>query len=187
MADFEKSFPILIKNEGKYGDDPDDPGGETYKGIARRYHSKWEGWHTIDMIKQNTDYPDSTSVKQLNASLEDNEELQVCVKKFYEVEFWDKVRGDDIENQEVAHSIFDFGVNAHYKTSIRLAQVVVDTSADGIIGPNTLKKINEYGDHEKFLLAFGMAKIARYTKKCWDNPKKRKFYFGWINRVLEGV
>lgn len=187
MADFSKSFPILIKNEGEYVNDIDDIGGETYKGIARKYHSKWEGWHIIDMVKQNIDYPDSASVKQLNLALKDNEELQVLVKKFYEVEFWDKVRGDEIEDQDVAHSIFDFGVNAHYKTSIRLVQTVIGTAADGIIGPNTLKKINEYGDTEKFLLAFGMAKIARYTQKCWKDKKKRKYYFGWVNRVLEGV
>lgn len=35
MADFKKAFVEVIKNEGGYVNDPDDPGGEIYKGVAR--------------------------------------------------------------------------------------------------------------------------------------------------------
>ncbi len=33
MADFDLFLPMLLKFEGGYVDDPDDPGGETNKGI----------------------------------------------------------------------------------------------------------------------------------------------------------
>lgn len=45
---FLKSYDILIKHEGGYVNDPDDKGGETYKGIARKFNPDWKGWKIID-------------------------------------------------------------------------------------------------------------------------------------------
>jgi len=57
MANFINAFQKTIVNEGGYGNDPDDPGGETYKGFARKIHSKWEGWTTIDLQKRQAGSP----------------------------------------------------------------------------------------------------------------------------------
>jgi lysozyme family protein len=38
MADFEKAIDFVLKNEGGYVNHPDDPGGETKYGIAKRSH-----------------------------------------------------------------------------------------------------------------------------------------------------
>ncbi|MFM7564688.1 MAG: glycosyl hydrolase 108 family protein, partial [Planctomycetota bacterium] len=38
MADFAIAFDETMINEGGYVDDPDDRGGETYRGVARRFH-----------------------------------------------------------------------------------------------------------------------------------------------------
>jgi len=35
---FDKAFEMVIGLEGKYSNDPDDPGGETKYGIAKKYH-----------------------------------------------------------------------------------------------------------------------------------------------------
>lgn len=35
MAKFEHALQLLLQHEGGYVNDPDDQGGETYKGIAR--------------------------------------------------------------------------------------------------------------------------------------------------------
>lgn len=44
----EKIFDELMIIEGGHHHDPDDPGGETYCGISRRYHPYWEGWAMLD-------------------------------------------------------------------------------------------------------------------------------------------
>ena len=36
MADFNKAIAIILKHEGGYVNDPDDPGGETNMGITKR-------------------------------------------------------------------------------------------------------------------------------------------------------
>ena len=41
MADYKKAIEKALKNEGGYVFDPDDAGGETFAGIARRYHKIW--------------------------------------------------------------------------------------------------------------------------------------------------
>ena len=51
MADFSKAIPKLLKKEGGYVNNPADRGGETYKGIARKYHKSAFMWTLIDRYK----------------------------------------------------------------------------------------------------------------------------------------
>lgn len=178
MADFEKAFQQTMKAEGGYVNDPDDPGGETYKGIARRMNPKWEGWVTLDRLKRlGSNFP---------RNLDSDMVLQKQVSVFYKRGYWDRVRGDELVNQEMAESIFDFGVNAGPVTSIRLAQMVVGVEADGLLGDETLKKINNELPRT-FLAVFALNKIGRYIKICEDRPTSRKYFYGWIKRTLEGI
>ena len=46
---FKKAFEAVINGfEGKYSNNKDNPGGETYKGIARNMNKDFEGWRIID-------------------------------------------------------------------------------------------------------------------------------------------
>jgi lysozyme family protein len=174
MADFTRAFQLVIANEGGYGNDPDDPGGETYKGVARKIFSKWDGWTTIDILKKQADFP---------ANLDKDADLQQAVSDFYQVNFWDKINGDQITNQDVANSIFDFGVNAGIATSSSLAQMVVGVETDGVIGNESIAKINAFNT-EHFLAAFTVAKIARYVNIVKKRPTSRKYFYGWVLRAL---
>jgi lysozyme family protein len=128
MADYALAYNHVLVNEGGYVNDPDDPGGETYKGVTRKFFPKWEGWTTVDLLKQQSGFPQN---------LDADNELQESIKRFYEVQFWSKVKGDDITDQDVATSIFDFAVNAGVRTSASLAQMVVGATTDGIISCKT--------------------------------------------------
>jgi len=167
MADFEPSFEKMIMNEGGYvlHTVPGDNGGQTYAGIARNFHQGWEGWEIIDRGDM------------------DNDLLTEMVRIFYKENFWDRVKGDDIKQQGIAESIFDFAVNAGIKTASKLAQLVVGTTPDGKIGPKTLVQINA-SDEETFILKYALAKITRYTEIVKRNPTQKKFLLGWINRTL---
>lgn len=174
MAEFKPAFQIMITTEGGYVNDPQDPGGETYKGIARKVWSKWSGWQTIDMLKHQIGFPQT---------IEKDVILQKEVEDFYMIEFWDRMHLDAITSQEIANSIFDFGVNAGIGTSATLAQLVVEVTTDGIIGNNTIAAINNFNvDH--FIAAFTVAKIARYVTIVKKRPTSRKYFYGWILRAL---
>ena len=177
MANFDKAFELTMKAEGGYINDPDDPGGETYKGIARTKNPKWPGWVDLDIMKTRPNFPDN---------LENNLDLQKKVKSLYEVAYWDKIQGDRIVDQDIAESIFDFAVNSGPRTSAKLAQIVIQTEPDGVIGPITLEKLNT-DDKRAFLALFTLAKIGRYVNLCDQRRENRKYFFGWIKRTLEGI
>lgn len=174
MANFNVAFQKVLKHEGGYVNDPDDPGGETYKGIARSSNSKWDGWVIIDMMKKQSGFP---------GTLDGNVELQEKIQHFYQANYWDKIKGDDITNQEVATSIFDFGVNAGVSTSASLAQLCIDVKADGVFGNVSVTKLNQT-DPEFFLASFTVAKIARYISIVKKRPSSQKYFYGWVRRAL---
>lgn len=174
MANFEKALLITLKSEGVYDNDPQDTGGETYKGIARNKNPQWSGWVDVDVAKRTDNFP---------ANLESNVQLQESVKSFYKTNYWDKVQGDKIDNQCVAESIFDFAVNAGHVVSSKLAQSVVSVPQDGIIGQITVVKINAI-DAEIFLKIFALNKIARYIDICDKRAESKKYFFGWVKRAL---
>ena len=174
MADFNQALQLVLQNEGGYSSDPNDPGGETYKGVARKMNSNWIGWTLIDLQRKQGNFP---------ANLANNSELNAEIEQFYKVNYWDRVKGDDITDQRVANSIFDFGVNAGTGTSVILAQKVTGANEDGIMGTNSVTAVNAT-DPDQFIAYFTLAKIARYIKIVRNRPSSQKYFFGWIRRAL---
>lgn len=174
MANFKISLQKTLAHEGGYVNDPDDLGKETYKGISRANHKNWQGWPIVDNYKDKPDFL---------TSLEKDNELQKQIELFYLYEFWLPIKGDSIANQTNADSIFDFAVNAGIKTSIQLAQSIIGTKADGIVGEQTLKKLNalEFG---YFQPAFTVSKITHYIAIIKKQPVYKKYLYGWIIRAL---
>ncbi|MDD3321709.1 MAG: glycosyl hydrolase 108 family protein [Paludibacter sp.] len=174
MAKFIFSLKKTVTNEGGYINDPDDLGGETYKGIARNAHSSWDGWQFIDSQKSKPDFPQS---------LDSDIRLQNLVDKFYLDNFWHPLNIEQIQNQTNADSFFDFAVNAGSITSARIIQSIVGVKIDGVIGPKSLYKINSM-DFGYFQAAFTVAKIEYYMNLIHKRPINKKFLSGWITRSL---
>jgi len=169
MADFTPAFEKTIANEGGYilHEVSGDKGGLTYAGIAENYHPDWEGWQ---LLKNDPDSP----------------KIEPMVRSFYKKQFWDKVKGDDIASQKIADSLFDFSVNTGVRTASKLAQIVVNAAADGIIGRNSTAALNKFSE-ELFISNYALAKIARYAKIVTKDKSQKKFLLGWVNRTLAGL
>ncbi|MDD3488327.1 MAG: glycosyl hydrolase 108 family protein [Paludibacter sp.] len=174
MAKFNLALLKVLSHEGGYVNDPDDLGGETYKGIARNSHSSWSGWQIIDKSKKDKSFP----VKIVN-----DVNLQQLVEQFYFELFWQPLKADQIQNQTSAESVFDFAVNSGLSTSVRLVQSIAGTKIDGIIGAQTLNKINSI-DFGYFQAALTVAKIEYYMNIIRRRPTSKKFLLGWISRSL---
>jgi lysozyme family protein len=130
----------------------------------------------VDLLKAERGFP---------GHLDGHAELQERIKTFHQVNYWDKVCGDEITNQDMAESIFDFSVNAGPIASMKLAQTKVGVKADGVIGPATLGKINA-DEPRAFLALLALHKIARYLSICEKRSESRKYFYGWVKRTLEG-
>lgn len=112
MANFDEAYKRTLKFEGGYVNDPSDRGGETYKGIARKFNAKWRGWDIIDKYKTNPNFP---------KCLDSDTQLQTLVKQCYRANYWEPLWGDKIQNQAVANDLYDTAVNMGVGISIKLA------------------------------------------------------------------
>jgi lysozyme family protein len=180
---YARSVQDVLASEGGYVNDPDDAGGETYKGIARKSFPGWDGWSLVDASKKSMGNIDAQS---LTRALDANAELSARVFSFYKINFWDKVGGDDLTSEHIAHAIFDFGVNAGTGTAIKLARGVVGLDISTKVDTSYIQALNAQ-DEKAFVALYALAKIKRYTEICNNKPTNKKFYFGWISRVLRGL
>ena len=171
---FNKCYDHLLKNEGGYANDPVDRGGETYKGIARKFHANWEGWQLIEEYKHMTGFPDNAYA---------DEDLNEMVRKFYKVKFYDRMNLDLIVNENSVLQIFDMGVNSGIKTSIKLAQKACEAglTVDGIMGVKTAFEINHWG--HLFFDRYVKQRITYYNDIVKRKPSQKRFINGWINRA----
>ena len=174
MADVKEALRITLKHEGGYVHDPDDPGGETYKGVARRSNQNWLGWRIVDDMKHNSDFP---------KCLDSHTVLQQRIVELYKNKYWDRVKGDLIENQTIANKIFDIAVNMGPGTAAKLLQATLSVKVDGSIGKQTLSALNAV-NFDLFMANFRLVIISRYMAICKNRYKSRKFLYGWIKRAL---
>jgi lysozyme family protein len=167
MADFRPAFERTLLAEGGYKltNVAADRGGQTYAGISRKNWPNWSGWGAIDRGET----PESETVRA-----------------FYLVNFWQVVRGDSITDQRIAEALYDYAVNAGPKVAIKIAQIVLSTTPDGVIGPRTLAALNAV-DPQAFLPAYALAIVARYRDIVTRDRSQGKFLLGWINRALKVV
>lgn len=189
MADFARAFRKTIRFEGGYVNDPDDPGGETYRGIARRHHPGWEGWPVIDAAKDSPDFP---------RCLDRRKALQEAVRLFYRQQYWDRIRGNSIASQEVADEVFEAGVNLGVRRAVTFLQTALnvlnrrqtlyqDVVEDGVCGPDTLAALAAYLQTEPPELVITVANILQgmhYIALMKQNAVREKYARGWLERVI---
>ncbi len=178
---FLKSYDILIKHEGGYVNDPDDKGGETYKGIARKFNPDWKGWKIID--------------KSDKKNLDKNLELEELVKEFYKREYWDYFSLDEIP-YPVCMEIFESAVNVGKGKATVFIQTACnvlnndgklypDIPADGKFGKNTLETLKKAISTRGSRLVFNVLNILQgsyYIELMLMNKRNEK-WVGWFSRI----
>ncbi|MDD2996358.1 MAG: glycosyl hydrolase 108 family protein [Paludibacter sp.] len=133
MADYRHAIAKVLKHEGGYVNDPDDTGGETYKGVSRKNWPRWTGWAFVDVAKKQDNFP---------ASLGKISALQDSVMSFYRDNFWNKVGGDQIDDQDIADMLVDAAVNEGIKPAVRRAQKIVGIAQTGDFSEELKTKLN---------------------------------------------
>jgi len=168
MEVYEKALKVLLKHEGGYVNNTNDSGGETYKGVSRKWFPKFKGWEIIDTYEDKTKLGDSV-------------ELQEAISDFYYSYFWYKLKLDDVKDPFVASMIFGYSVSAGKKQIVRKVQRIVSTNPDGLIGNLTLTAINSM-DPKAFVHHFLLEMFEFYTQVA-KKGNNRLFLMGWMNRV----
>ena len=156
MNSFEKAIEFVLKHEGGYVFDRDDPGGETKYGISKRA------------------YP------QLDIKSLTKEEA----KAIYRRDYWEKIKGDELPFK-VACVLLDSAVNCGvFKASLwfqmAIKQICKENIVlDGIIGKKTLKAFKSCKVCNVALFVIGL-RIDHYI-----SLNKTKYLKGWLRRVAD--
>lgn len=121
--DFDTAATRLLGHEGRYVNNPRDPGGETNWGISKRSYP-------------NLDIRNLTREQAL---------------AIYRRDFWDRVNGDKLHDG-VAYQLFDFAVNSGIETAIRYLQRALGVADDGHWGPLSQAAADRTGESDTIML-----------------------------------
>ena len=160
---FERAFSYVLRNEGVYANDHDDPGGATKYGISQKA------------------YP------ALNISALTLEEAQ----KIYFFNYWRKGKFEQISDENIAIQLFDLSVNLGTKAMTIILQralrsVGINVIEDGLFGAQTLSGLNNA--NPKVLLPAIKSEAAGYYRLiAAKNPQQQKFLSGWLNRAYRKI
>lgn len=189
MADFSQAIVKVLKNEGGYSDQPEDKGGETYKGISRVHNSNWAGWAIIDIEKLSSGF---------KHRLQHNSDLQTQVHALYRNRYWDTLNADRFKSQAIAEEVFDTGVNMHWRVAARFLQSSInllnrdqklhqDLIVDGMLGAKSHKALSKIIAEDNgdgyIMILLNLFQGMRYINILTANPSQEKFTRGWINRT----
>ena len=121
-GNFNAALRHVLMSEGGFVSHPSDPGGETNLGVTKRV---WQDWVKREL------QPDE--MRHLTPEQ---------VAPLYKAKYWDAVHGDDLP-AGVDLCVFDCAVNAGVSRAARFLQQAAKVTADGVIGPGTLKAVQE--------------------------------------------
>ena len=171
MANYQNMIPFILKWEGGLSKNPNDfyakypvdaSGNHTNKGIAWKVFSAVYGTGADAKKKWYAMTPQDWSL-------------------FYKKLYWDKIQGDAIKSQRIADALVNWAWGSGISIPSKAIQRIVGVTADGSIGPKTVKAINEGNEAQIF------AKLQKANLDFFDSltkqPKYAMFKKGWDNRL----
>lgn len=167
MASFDIFLPILLRFEGGYVDNPNDPGGETNKGITMKTFSNCS--HAL------------LGIAPTSANLQALTDAQAGI--IYKTNYWNTMQGDSFPLQDLANIVCDFYVNAGTHATSLLQTVMNGLGAnlvvDGVLGPASIQALTGL-DQVTVYEQYRQGRINYYQQLGVKYPM---FLQGWLNRV----
>lgn len=181
---FDDAFKIVLGFEGGYSNDPADRGGETNYGIT---------YNTLNDAKNKGWIPFNVTIQNIKL-----EHAKIIYRKGY----WDVVQADSLPHP-LDLIMFDSAVNHGPNAAVKLLQKSLNALlpytelvVDGIIGPLTLRAVNNYvglgivpgmypNSNIRYLcMDVLINRIELYLSIVTNNKSQEKFLKGWLNRVF---
>ena len=154
---WDQCFASVIKNEGGFVNHPKDPGGMTNLGVTR---ANWEMF-----LNRNVTEAEMRSL------------TPESVKGFYKVQYWDKIKGDQLP-AGIDYAAFDFAVNSGVSRAAKMLQQIAGALVDGVLGPKSMEAIKSCDADQTVDAICDMRLDFLKRLSNWDT-----FGSGWEQRV----
>lgn len=156
---FEQALAAVLHHEGGFVNHPSDPGGMTNLGCTK---STWEDWVNHPVTE--------ADMRALTPA---------DVAPLYKAKYWDKIKGDELPTG-VDYAVFDAAINSGPGRAAKWLQEVVGVTADGAIGPGTMKAVMAVNPGE-LVSAYSFKRMA-FLQGLHTWPTFGK---GWGRRVTQ--
>jgi lysozyme family protein len=194
--DYVNALIFTLSAEGLFSNVVGDKGGITFKGIARIYNARWDGWRIVDKALEQ--YPElktpynkaPESVKKINEILNGSDELSYLVFDFYYENYFKKVGADRIGGK-LAVILFDtsvlMGCHRAGKTIQKVANRYFTQTlvVDGVVGSGTISKVKELiqSRGEDIFVSNMLLEYGDNVAEASKLEGNAKFLQGWMNRI----
>lgn len=177
---FHEALSKVLEWEGVYDFDPDDAGGETCFGITKKYQKDWAGWSVVEGLKA-AKVPHDEWIKSSKLM----NHVEVYYAKVWSFLFCDSLPG------KIASCVFGGAINQGPERVAMwlqesLRELGIELVVDGVIGHATCEaacKMEEQTVLDKLMLKRARAYIVTVDKY----PNRKKYLFGWMKRLFDGV
>lgn len=169
MAQFQTAYDIVRRHEGGFQIMPEDSGN---------YNSRKElvgtNWGINAQVYENHlgRPPTESDMREMP---------RYVALSIYKKLYWDRIKGDQIRNQQVANIFFDGHVN-HGRWGIQMMQQALGVTRDGVVGPQTLGAINAANPFQLFT-RYKQIRREGYQDLVRRRPKDQRFLRGWLIRI----
>lgn len=180
MQTIDQMIDDVLKHEGGYVNDPDDPGGATNYGVTI---------HTMRRFGVDVNGDGVVNIRDVKALTKDQ------AREIYKREYFYGPRIDDLP-EAVQANVFDMYVNSG-SNAIKILQRLISNmgekvSVDGVLGPQSIGAAHEVaaGAANHFNDAYAIARRNYYFRLADRRPASRKYAKtraggkgGWIKRA----
>ncbi|UQZ90706.1 hypothetical protein C4J81_16445 [Deltaproteobacteria bacterium Smac51] len=186
---FNEALQHTLQFEGGYVNDPDDRGGETFRGISRKNWPNWAGWDRIDQVKRTG----AVSRKAIDIYFNQDAEMEALVAGFYHENFWLPFQILNLPALITA-KLFDTSINVGQKQAVKFLQRAVNQMnaagplvVDGAAGPKTIHALAftliSPDDEQRMLQLLVRAQEEYYREIVRKRPNQQKYLKGWLRRA----
>lgn len=161
-AAFSAALPFVLRWEGGFVNNPNDPGGATNRGVTQAVYNAWRA-------RQGQPSRDVRSIA--------DEE----VRSIYEANYWLPPRCD-LLRQQLDLVQFDTAVNMGPGRAVRMLQDALGCEVDGDFGGGT-RRAADACDLGSAIAGYCDRREAYYRHLVTANPKLAVFLRGWLNRL----
>ena len=189
MAAFAPAVEKVLRVEGGYQNDSADWGNYNAYDANGNYveYKKRPGTTTRVGTNRGISAALYSSLKGRAVTVEEIKAItrQQAIE-IYRKLYWDKMKGNQFQNQQLAELVFDSYIN-HGGTGIKLVQQVLNTfgkglSVDGAIGPMTLAAIHSTPVANLYNRILS-TRAEFYKALAAKREGNERFLKGWLNRL----